>query len=111
MASDIAPLKPVEFHVLLVLTDAPLHGYGIVKAIGEATGGRLRVEPGNLYRHIRRLEERGLVAPEVDVEDGADERRNYYRITPEGRRALTNDASRMRSLVAAVEARLGPPPT
>ena len=42
------PLKAVDFHVLLVLTAHELHGYGIVKEIESRSGGRLRLEPGNL---------------------------------------------------------------
>ena len=55
------PLKAVDFHVLLVLTGHELHGYGIVKEIESRSGGRLRLEPGNLYRYIRRLVQEGMI--------------------------------------------------
>lgn len=100
------PLKPVEFHVLLVLTEGALHGYGIVRKIEVHSEGRLRVEPGNLYRHLRRLVEDGLVEPAErrPVGDTGDERRRYFCITAFGRRVLAADAARMRRLAAAVEA-------
>ena len=47
------PLRPVDFHILLVLTDGELHGYGIVKEIEARSEGRIRLEPGNLYRYVR----------------------------------------------------------
>ncbi len=106
------PLRPVDFHILLVLTDGELHGYGIVKEIEARSEGRIRLEPGNLYRYVRRLVEGGIVEPaerKASV-DTADERRRYYRVTSFGRRVLAADAMRMRTLVAAAEARIILPP-
>ena len=102
------PLRPVDFHILLVLTDGELHGYGIVKEIEARSEGRIRLEPGNLYRYVRRLVEGGIVEPaerKASV-DTADERRRYYRVTSFGRRVLAAEAMRMRTLVAAAEARI-----
>lgn len=106
------PLRPVDFHILLVLTDGERHGYGIAKEIDARSEGRIRLEPGNLYRYLRRLVEGGLVEPAArrPSPDTADERRRYYRVTALGRRVLAADAARMRSLVAAAEARVTLPP-
>ena len=106
------PLRPVDFHILLVLTDGELHGYGIVKEIEARSEGRIRLEPGNLYRYVRRLVEGGMAEPaerKASV-DTSDERRRYYRVTPFGRRVLAAEAMRMRTLVAAAEARITLPP-
>ena len=46
---DALPLKPIDFHILLVLTDGALHGYGMVKEIEARSEGRIRLEPGNKY--------------------------------------------------------------
>lgn len=106
------PLRPVDFHILLVLLDGELHGYGIVKEIELRSADRIRLEPGNLYRHVRRLVEAGMLAPagRKASAETSDERRRYYRITPFGRRVLAAEAVRMRSLVAATEARVSLPP-
>jgi DNA-binding PadR family transcriptional regulator len=102
------PLRPVDFHILLVLTDAPVHGYAMVKEIEARSGGRIRLEPGNLYRYLRRLVDGGLVAPDVRrlARDSDDERRRYYRVTPLGKRVLGAEGARMRALAADVEARV-----
>lgn len=103
------PLKPVEVHLLLALAEEDRHGYGIVKEIESRSEGRIRLEPGNLYRHVRKLVEAGWVAPaERRPVDDADpgRRRRYYRITPEGRQVLAAEATRMRRLAEAVEAEL-----
>lgn len=103
---DHLPLKPVDLHVLLVLTDGACHGYGIVKAIAERTDGSLRLEPGNLYRYVRRLVEIGAVERADRRAAEGDERRRYYRVTSWGRRLLAAEAERMRVLAAAVDAGL-----
>lgn len=99
------PLKPTDYQLLYVLFQGERHGYAIVKAIEERTGGRVSLEPSNLYRRIRRLTREGLVeesddrpAPELD-----DERRRYYGLTELGRRVLVAEAERMRRLVAEAE--------
>ena len=108
----VLPLKPVDFHILLVLVDGDLHGYGMVKEIELRSEVRIRLEPGNLYRYIRRLADEGLVEPsgrhEVDGAGpgAAQARRRYYRITPRGREVLRAEALRMRSLVEATEAKM-----
>lgn len=100
------PLKPVDFHILLVLTDGDRHGYGIVKEIEDRTDGALRLEPGNLYRYVKRLVEIGAVERAERRAVEGHERRRYYRVTALGRRLLAAEADRMRSLVDAAEAGL-----
>jgi DNA-binding PadR family transcriptional regulator len=93
------PLKSLEFLVLAVLEDEPLHGYGIVQRIESRTGGVVRVRPGDLYRVLYRLERRRLIEP------GAKERgdrRSYYGLTPLGRRTLRDEAELLRRIVAGV---------
>jgi DNA-binding PadR family transcriptional regulator len=106
------PLKPVDFHILLVLADGPLHGYGMVREIESRSEGRLRLEPGNLYRYLRRLVDEGMVEPAERREstDAAGERRRDYRVTGFGKRVLLAEARRMRALAAAAEALSGEAP-
>ncbi len=87
-------LKQGEFLVLAALQKAPLHGYGISQAVSDRTEGRVKLRPGNLYRVLDRMLQRGLVdlAERRPARDRDDERRTYYRITPQGRRALAAEA-------------------
>ncbi len=55
------PLQIMELLVLSVLLEGPLHGYGLVQALEDRTGGRLRIRPGNLYRILDRLLAAGLL--------------------------------------------------
>ncbi|HSR42973.1 MAG TPA: helix-turn-helix transcriptional regulator, partial [Longimicrobiales bacterium] len=56
------PLHPEIFEILLALANGALHGYGIVKAVEENTGGEISLAPSLLYRRLRRLQDDGLVA-------------------------------------------------
>ena len=109
--AGLPPLKPAELLILMMLTAGERHGYGIRQDILEHTDGVVELEAGNLYRHVRRLEDDGL------VEEGGrrraandDERRRYYRLTAPGRRALAAEMVRLRALVRLAEERRVIPP-
>lgn len=106
------PLKPVLFWILLVLVDGARHGYGILKEIDARTEGRIRLEPGNLYRYVKKLLDGGLIDEVVAPPQGAssDDRRRYYVVTALGREVVRAEAERMKRLVSAAESRhlIGP---
>lgn len=108
MNSPQAPLKAVDVHILLVLAKEEMHGYGMVQEIEALSGGGLRLEPGNLYRYLRRLAAAGLVQPlgRREVPEDPSARRRYYGITAAGREALATEGARMRAFASAVERRL-----
>jgi DNA-binding PadR family transcriptional regulator len=94
------PLKPADFHVLLILMDGPLHGYGIMKSVEQESQGEVRLEIGSLYRLLGRLLTEGLL--EMREDDG---RRRAYSLTPLGRRVLKAEARRLANLVGRMRAR------
>jgi DNA-binding PadR family transcriptional regulator len=100
------PLRPVEFQVLLSLAQGERHGYGIMQEALSLSDGETVLEPGTLYRALRRMLQAGLVlesARRPDVER-PDERRRYYRLTELGRRVAAAEAARLQRLVAAARA-------
>ena len=101
------PLKPLDLQLLLALADGERHGYGLVQAIEERTDGLIALEPGNLYRVIRRLLDDGLVAESErrEAPDLADERRRYYRLTTLGGRVLAEEIRRLQALVSSPSVR------
>jgi DNA-binding PadR family transcriptional regulator len=101
------PLKPVDLELLLALADEDRHGYGLVQAIAAHTSGLVVLDPGNLYRVVKRLLADGLVAEagQRSAPDEAGERRRYYRLTALGRRVLAAELERLRTLVNAPDAR------
>lgn len=77
----------VEPALLAVLARSEGHGYDLVRAIEEATGGEVVPDTGGLYRLLRRLEEDGFVTSEWQ-EGGSGPQRRSYRITDDGRALL-----------------------
>src|SRR6185369_16258490 len=93
------PLRPVELLLLSMLAPGDRHGYGLRQDILDQSGGKIALEAGTLYRHIRRLEDARLVAEAAAPAAEADERRIYYRLTPFGRKVLAAELLRLRALV------------
>lgn len=100
----LLPLKPVDYLILYTLMGEDRYGYAIVSEVEHNTKGEVRLEPGNLYRSIRRLQREGLVdTSQVLPRKGEDERRRYYRITTLGEGVLAAETARMRGLLAAAD--------
>ncbi len=57
----------VRAAVLLLLAEHSMHGYQMMNAIAERTGGTWRVSPGAIYPTIAQLEDEGLVRTESDA--------------------------------------------
>jgi len=105
-AEEFLPLRPVEFQVLLALVEGERHGYGILLEVARRSEGTVRLEPGTLYRALRRMLKAGLVThASGPAGEGDDDRRRYYRLTALGRRVATAEAERMDTLVLAARAR------
>jgi DNA-binding PadR family transcriptional regulator len=104
---SLLPLRPIVFQVLLSLADGERHGYAIVRDIADRSSG-LRLQPGNLYRHLRYMLDETLIeeSDRRPVAGKDDERRRYYRITRFGRQVALAEASRLEGVAAEARARL-----
>jgi DNA-binding PadR family transcriptional regulator len=101
------PPTPAMFHVLLALAGDDLHGYAILKEVELRTGGKVKLSTGTLYGIIKRLLADGLIAERRSrpAEADDDERRRYYRLTPQGREVAAAEAERMDELLSIARAR------
>jgi poly-beta-hydroxybutyrate-responsive repressor len=72
--------------VLLLLRDAPAHGYELLERLPALMPGE-RIDMGNLYRILRSLEREGLVSSAWDELSPGPAKR-IYAITESGRRVL-----------------------
>src|SRR5580692_7525018 len=100
-------LTPAVFHILLALADRDRHGYGIMLEVAERTNQQVRMGPGTLYGTLKRMLEGSLIEEcdeRVDP-DLSEERRRYYRITRQGRRAAAAEAERLQALVRIARAK------
>jgi DNA-binding PadR family transcriptional regulator len=69
----------VRTAVLAVLAEGPGHGYEVIQALEEKSGGRWRPSPGSVYPTLQQLEDESLVRSEER------EGKRVYEITDEGR--------------------------
>jgi PadR family transcriptional regulator, regulatory protein PadR len=92
-----------EMLILSLLEARPRHGYEIGKLIEARSGGRLTFALPTLYPTLLRLEDRGLIKGRW-VEKAGERQRCFYRLTPQGRRALDAHRDTWKAYVAAVNA-------
>jgi len=103
-------MSPLDYHVLLALSSGPLYGYAIKEAVAADSGGVQTPRAGTLYRVIARLITAGLVRetrPSNRPEPHPGLERRYYGLTATGRRALADEARRLKDAAAMAEQRLG----
>jgi DNA-binding PadR family transcriptional regulator len=101
--SNHLPLTDLSFHILLALGDGASHGYAIGKEVERRSKGRLNPTTGSLYQALRRLHQGELIAearkPKSAI--GTDSRRQFFQLTPLGKRVFALEAQRLESLIAA----------
>ena len=69
----------VRAAILALLAERPMHGYEVIRELGERTGGVWQPSPGSVYPTLQMLEDEGLVS--VEEADG----RKRYTLTDQGR--------------------------
>ena len=79
----------VRTAILLLLADRPMHGYQIMQAMSDRTGGAWHPSPGAIYPTIAQLEDEGLVTTK---EEGG---RRLVTLTDEGRTYLEERSARL----------------
>ncbi len=95
---ELLPLRPAVFSIVVVLGNEKLHGYEIMRRIGESAGGRMVLRPSTVYGSIKRMLDDGLIE-EVDDSPGPDEHRCYYVLSAFGREVALAEVERLEALV------------
>jgi DNA-binding PadR family transcriptional regulator len=85
--------------ILISLAEGPKHGYAMTDDIEQVAG--VRFGPGTLYGAITRLEGRGLIQR---IE--SDDRRNPYRLTALGEKALRARLASLHAITRVGQRRL-----
>lgn len=106
------PLSPIDLQILLVLSQADVHGYGLMKAVEEQSAGKVRLEVGSLYRVIKRLLGSGLIEEAGDGTHAAGEKtasrgpkpRRFYRVSEFGREVAAAEAGRLSEVLETARA-------
>jgi DNA-binding PadR family transcriptional regulator len=84
--------------LLKLIADEPRHGYDLIRAIEELTGGRYAPSPGVIYPTLTLLEDMGL----VDEAAGEGSRRPFQ-VTEDGRKHLDENADEVAELFGRLE--------
>jgi PadR family transcriptional regulator PadR len=92
----------VDGMLLAVLSDGPLHGYGLTEELRRRSGGEFDLAEGTLYPALHRLESSGLLSSRWEVVGGR--RRRVYALSRSGRRAVVDRRASWRAFRRAVDA-------
>ena len=84
--------------LLKLIADEPRHGYDLIRAIEELTGGDYAPSPGVVYPTLTLLQDMGLI--EEAAGEGA---RKPFQVTAEGREHLEQNASDVEELFDRLE--------
>jgi DNA-binding PadR family transcriptional regulator len=88
----------LQLIVLALLKEKARHGYELIKALEERSGGFYVPSPGMVYPALTYLEETGLAV--VFESDGA---KKLYRITPDGEARLKQDEAIAEAILTQLE--------
>ena len=77
--------------LLAILHKGPSYGYAIIQQVKDLSGGALEWSEGMLYPVLHRLEEQGLIEAYEQVGDDTGRKRRYYRLRPDGKKALAEE--------------------
>ena len=84
--------------LLKLISEQPRHGYDLIRAIEELTGGEYAPSPGVVYPTLTMLQDMGLI--EETPGEGA---RKPFQITEEGRAHLEEKAEEAEELIERLE--------
>ncbi|MEJ1154374.1 MULTISPECIES: PadR family transcriptional regulator [Microbacterium] len=86
----------LRLYLLNLLDEGPRHGYDIIQALSDRTGGTYTPSAGTIYPRLAKLEEEGLVSKSVDG------RKTVYAITDAGHAEVLARASDLEGIEAAL---------
>jgi transcriptional regulator len=97
----------LDMLILQTLQWGPQHGYAISQSIRGRSGEVLQVETGSLYPALHRLEKQGWVMSQWKQTE-SNQRANFYRLTPAGKKQLLSEQTRWTQIVTAIAGIMNP---
>ncbi|WP_029145005.1 PadR family transcriptional regulator [Microbacterium luticocti] len=86
----------LRLYLLSLLDESPRHGYDLMQALSDRTGGTYTPSAGTIYPRLAKLEEEGLVTKTVDG------RKTVYAITDAGRAEVAARADELEGIEAGL---------
>jgi len=97
----------LDLLILRTLLTGPAHGHAIAKHIQRTSEELLQVETGSLYPALHRLEAKGWVKASWELSDKG-KRARYYRLTPAGKKQLSDERAKWNAMSRAIGLVLDP---
>src|ERR1700722_11628139 len=91
----------LDLLLLSVLVAGPGHGYAIISALRDRSGGIFDLPEGTIYPALHRLEDAGLLAS--SWADAHGRRRRVYGLTERGAAALAAEQAEWRRFAVGVQ--------
>lgn len=96
-------ISPVQFWIMLVLSEGPNYGYRIIQRLRRMFGGYWEPKAGTIYPALERLSGASLISSRVEHRDDALDRR-YYTMTEKGEGVLREAVMRRSKVMEHIEA-------
>jgi PadR family transcriptional regulator len=91
----------LDLLILRILLFGPQHGQGVARAIQTNSEDVLLVDHGALYPALQRMEAQGWIAADWGV-SANNRRARFYTLTAKGRKRLTQETDRWRTISNAM---------
>src|SRR3954467_7951585 len=99
----------LDLLILKAVSLGPLHGYGVLRRIGQISGQALLIEQGALYPALFRLVRQGLLKANWGTSEN-NRRAKFYELTPLGRKRLREETDGWNRVAAAMSSALAAQP-
>jgi PadR family transcriptional regulator, regulatory protein PadR len=92
----------LDLIILRVVSNEPMHGWGVGERIRQISRDALQIQQGSLYPALHRLERRGFIQSKWQDSDN-NRRSRYYSLTRAGRKQLERDTHEWARHVEAMQ--------
>src|SRR5438105_3059728 len=86
MNRQLITVGQVDLPVLAVIAQGPIHGYALIEALRQRSGGVFDLPEGTVYPALYRLQRMGLIRSRTVTVDSR--KRRLYELTKKGRKAI-----------------------
>lgn len=94
------PISESYYYILLCLSRAPSHGYGIMQMTERLSQGEVTIGSGTMYGATSNMMKKGWIK---EIFSEGAERKRLYCLTEDGKAVLKAEISRLRRMLANVE--------
>jgi PadR family transcriptional regulator PadR len=88
----------IQLCIMSLLTKERMYGFRMIKELRELSDGYFDLKEGTLYPALHRLEKKGYLVSEWVTSDDRPPKK-YYRLTPDGKKALEDATEQWHTMV------------